>query len=138
MVTGRPSMTRKMLSKSPRCMGRMRASAARRSASESERIICRTAMMRSGSKNMCSVRHRPMPSAPKARAVFASIGVSALVRTCRVRAASTHFMSVAKSSSRRAGTSGMRPSSTSPDEPSTVMTSPSLNAAPAARMTPVR
>ncbi len=44
-------------------------------------IICRTAPMRSGSKNMCSVRHRPMPSAPNLRAVSASSGVSALART---------------------------------------------------------
>ena len=33
--------------------------------------------MRSALKNMCSVRHRPMPSAPNLRA--ASSGVSALV-----------------------------------------------------------
>ena len=32
---------------------------------------------------MCSVRHRPMPSAPNSRAVCASSGVSALVRTPR-------------------------------------------------------
>ena len=37
--------------------------------------------MRSASKNMCSVRHRPMPSAPNSRATLASWGVSALVRT---------------------------------------------------------
>ena len=39
--------------------------------------------MRSGSKNMCSVRQRPMPSAPNLRAVSASSGVSALARTFR-------------------------------------------------------
>ena len=38
-------------------------------------------MIRSPSKNMCSVRHRPIPSAPKSRATLASCGVSALVRT---------------------------------------------------------
>ena len=32
------------------------------------------------SKNMCSVRHRPMPSAPKATACAAWSGLSALVR----------------------------------------------------------
>ena len=39
------------------------------------------AWMRSSSKNMCSVRQRPMPSAPKERAARASGGVSALART---------------------------------------------------------
>src|SRR5687767_8642516 len=41
--------------------------------------------MRWGSKNMCSVRVRPMPSAPKFRATSASCGVSAFVRTFSVR-----------------------------------------------------
>ena len=41
----------------------------------SARIICRMAMMRSPSKNMCSVRHRPMPSAPNAMAFSACSGV---------------------------------------------------------------
>ena len=47
----------------------------------SARIISRIASMRSPSKNMCSVRHRPMPSAPNATAFAACSGVSALVRT---------------------------------------------------------
>ena len=57
----------------------------------------RIAMMRSPSKNMCSVRHRPMPSAPNSRARLASAGVSALVRTLSVRYLSAHFITVAKS-----------------------------------------
>ncbi len=36
----------------------------------SARIISRMASMRSPSKNMCSVRHRPMPTAPKAMRVL--------------------------------------------------------------------
>ena len=39
--------------------------------------------MRSPSKNMCSVRQSPMPSAPNARAMRASCGVSAFARTLR-------------------------------------------------------
>ena len=35
----------------------------------------------SPSKNICSVRQRPIPSAPSSRAFLASAGVSALVRT---------------------------------------------------------
>ena len=37
---------------------------------------------------MCSVRHRPMPSAPNSRARRASSGVSALARTPSVRSSS--------------------------------------------------
>src|ERR1044072_3588717 len=46
---------------------------------------------------MCSVRQRPIPSAPNSRALAASWGVSALVRTFRVRVRAAHSMSVAKS-----------------------------------------
>ncbi len=38
-----------------------------------------------GPKNMCSVRHSPMPSAPNSIAILASPGVSALARTPRLR-----------------------------------------------------
>ena len=58
--------------KSCRCIGSSLASAARRPVSVSARIISRTATMRSPSKNICSVRQRPMPSAPKLRATRAS------------------------------------------------------------------
>ena len=43
-------------------------------------IISRMALMRSPSKNMCSVRHRPMPSAPNLhglRGVAGGVGVGA-------------------------------------------------------------
>ena len=43
---------------------------------------------RSAAMNMCSVRHSPTPSAPKARARRASSGVSALARTPSVRSSS--------------------------------------------------
>ena len=66
-------------------MGRSLARAASRCSTVSEQIISRMAAMRSPSKNMCSVRHRPMPSAPSSRALAASWGVSALVRTFRRR-----------------------------------------------------
>ena len=49
-------------------------------------------MMRSPSKNMCSVRQRPMPSAPNAMALALWSGGSALVRTPSVRALSAHSM----------------------------------------------
>jgi hypothetical protein len=57
--------------------------------------------MRSAAKNMCSVRHRPMPSAPNLRAVRASAAVSALVRTFSVRVASTQAISSSSSGRQR-------------------------------------
>ena len=44
------------------------------------RIIFTTYGSRSSPKNMCSVRQRPMPRAPKPKATFASFGTSALAR----------------------------------------------------------
>src|SRR5437868_3417101 len=41
--------------------------------------------MRSSAKNMCSVRHSPIPSAPNARAWMASRGMSAFARTPSLR-----------------------------------------------------
>ena len=70
MVTGRPAMISEDARRSPRAASagawraRLRAAFA-----SSARIISRTATMRSASKNMCSVRQRPMPSAPNLRAV---------------------------------------------------------------------
>ena len=61
-----------------------RRARSRRSSSSSARIIA-DASSRGGPspKNMCSVRQRPMPSAPNSRALLASSGVSAFVRTPR-------------------------------------------------------
>ena len=67
IVTGRSPISRKMPTKSSRCIGRIFASAARRPSADSARIISRTARMRSSSKNMCSVRQSPMPSRAEAR-----------------------------------------------------------------------
>ena len=83
-------------------------------------------MMRSPSKNMCSVRHSPMPSAPNWRAVRASAGVSALVRTFRRRASSAHCISVPKSPDSSGSSIFTAPSITWPAEPSMVMMSPFL------------
>ncbi len=49
--------------------------------------------MRSPSKNMCSVRVRPMPVAPNAIAFSVCSGLSALVRTPMRVACAHHFMS---------------------------------------------
>ena len=120
--------------KSSRWNGSRRASAARRPASSLAMIICRTAPMRFGSKNICSVRHRPMPSAPNLRAVSASSGVSALARTPMRRALSAQLHQRA----RNRPTSPARPSATvpmntSPVAPSSVIVSPARTVLPAGR-----
>ena len=80
--------------------------------------------------NMCSLRQRPMPSAPNSRARVASSGVSAFARTPRRRISSAHVTTCWKSSFTCGGTSGSAPANTSPVEPSSVITSPSANVWP--------
>jgi hypothetical protein len=80
--------------------------------------------MRSPSKNMCSVRQRPMPSAPKSRAARASAGVSALVRTFMRRMLVGPAHDGAKSPDSSGCSIGTSPFSTWPESPSMVMTSP--------------
>ena len=75
------------------------ASAARRPSPSSAMIIARIFGWRSSAMNMCSVRHRPIPSAPSSRARIASLGVSALARTPRRRSSSAHSSTVSKRSS---------------------------------------
>ena len=94
-----------------------------RASSFSARIISRMAAMRSPSKNMCSVRHRPMPSAPNSRARLASAGVSAFVRILSVRYLSAHFITVAKSPESLGSCVAIAPAITSPVEPSIESTS---------------
>ena len=124
MVTGRSPMMRNRSWKSLRWNGSSLANAARRPASSGAMIIWRTALMRSGSKNMCSVRQRPMPSAPYFFAVSASSGVSAFARTFMRRDLSAHSISVAKSVDMAASIIATWPTNTSPVVPSRVMVSP--------------
>ena len=73
-----PSIARKMPSKSPCWNGSRRSSCRRRRSSSGAMIISRTTGSRSSPKNMCSVRQRPMPSAPSSRAlrgVLRGVGV---------------------------------------------------------------
>jgi hypothetical protein len=92
--------------------------------SSSARIISRTATMRSPSKNMCSVRQRPMPSAPNFTARARIAGVSALARTLSARTLSAHCISVRELAGELRLASATRPRSTWPVEPSMVMMSP--------------
>src|SRR6266496_4354314 len=63
--------------KSPRWKGSSLAKARALSSFVPARIISRIASIRSPSKNICSVRQSPMPSAPNATAFVTCSGVSA-------------------------------------------------------------
>ncbi len=132
IVTGKPPMILNSARKSLRCIGRSLASAARRAASSSARIISRMARMRSSSKNICSVRHRPMPSAPNLIAARASAGVSALARTFNLRNSSAHFIMVANSPANTGSSIGTAPAKTCPVDPSMVSVSPFFSTMPPA------
>ncbi len=92
--------------------------------------------MRSSAKNMCSVRHKPTPSAPNRRAISASSGVSALHRTPKRRYLSAQAISSAKSPPRSASTSGACPRMTCPEAPSMVIKSPARTSTPPIRQYP--
>ena len=85
MVTGRPSRASYMRLEVALLHGlELGQSGLSRCSTVSEQIISRMAAMRSASKNMCSVRHRPMPSAPNLhglRGVVGGIGVGADLQT---------------------------------------------------------
>ena len=115
-------------------MGRILARALRRCASSGAIIISRTALMRLSSKNMCSVRHRPMPSAPNLRAWVASRGVSPLVRTLSTRSSSAQPMKRPKSPVSSASWVSILPTYTLPVEPSSEIKSPSCITVPSAKV----
>ena len=126
MVTGSPAMTLKMALKSLFCMGSIFLRALILPLMSSERIISRTARIRSASKNMCSVRHSPIPSAPKFRATRESFGVSALVRTPSFLNSSAQPMTVPKAPESVGSTVLTWPSMISPFVPSREIQSPFL------------
>ena len=82
---------------------------------------------------MCSVRQSPIPSAPNSRALAASGGLSAFVRTFSRRIPSAHSSTAEKSSLICGGTSGTAPTITSPVPPSIVIVSPSFSSWPGSR-----
>jgi hypothetical protein len=118
---GQPRHDPEDLLEIPRWAGRSLASAVRRPFSLSARIIWRTFVIRSASKNICSVRQRPIPSAPNSREMRQSFGVSALVRTRSRLTLSAQAMRVPKSPTSSGCTVGTEPSITSPVEPSIVI-----------------
>mmetsp|Transcript_6723 Transcript_6723/g.17218 ORF Transcript_6723/g.17218 Transcript_6723/m.17218 type:complete len:430 (-) Transcript_6723:1213-2502(-) len=131
MVTGHPPMTRKMPSKSLRWKGSRSSSAFSRVLVSAAMIMRRTPRRRSPvPKNMCSVRTKPMPSAPLARAVTASSGVSALASTLSVRCASTQDMNCPRSPLMAGGASSAAPRITSPVVPFRDTQSPSCSFMP--------
>mmetsp|Transcript_24850 Transcript_24850/g.42862 ORF Transcript_24850/g.42862 Transcript_24850/m.42862 type:complete len:215 (-) Transcript_24850:1996-2640(-) len=92
MLTGRPFIASKMPTKSSFWYFLSREMAETRAVLSLEKNMRRTSVRRCSSKNMCSVRQRPMPSQPNARPTAASTGVSALARTVMVRYLSASSM----------------------------------------------
>ena len=91
-VTGRPSTPRRICSKSASCSGRSRSIAARARASSSAMITAAISGWRSP-RNMCSVRHSPMPSAPSSialRRVLRRVGVGAHAERAQLVAPPEH------------------------------------------------
>ena len=131
MVTGLPSRASYSFSKSPCCSGKIFSRAASLSSTVSEQIISRNASILLPSKNICSVRQRPIPSAPSSLAFAASLGVSALVRTCNLLYLSAHAMILPNSPAMVASTVGIMPSQILPVEPSIDSQSPSWYSFPA-------
>mmetsp|Transcript_24141 Transcript_24141/g.91101 ORF Transcript_24141/g.91101 Transcript_24141/m.91101 type:complete len:360 (+) Transcript_24141:1168-2247(+) len=85
----------------------------------------RMGVMRSGAKNMCSVRTSPTPWAPNATARAASSGVSALALTFMRRIACTQLRNSPSSPEPASGAAiGCWPRYTLPVEPSMVIQSP--------------
>ena len=97
IVTGRPAIASNRPSKSSCWSGSSSASASRRSSSSSAMIIARIFGWRSSAMNMCSVRHRPMPSAPSSRAFFAPsrvVGVGAHLQAAELVGPLEHAVEV--------------------------------------------
>ena len=145
-VTGSPSIAGRC-PRSPRAA----AAAGRRRPSPppprvSAKIILRTASTRSSPRNMCSVRHRPMPSAPRSRAFVDCSGVSAFARTRSRRTRSACAISAlerlpdlllagrrvtgARLLEHRLLERAARRRTRCPSKPSIVMTSPSCTVVP--------
>ena len=99
--------------------------------------IPRTSSPRSSPKNMCSVRQRPIPSAPSERALAASSAVSALARTPSRRSSSDQRSTsreVARSIS--GSISGTSSAVTLPVVPSIAIRSPAASSISPIRTTP--
>ena len=120
--------------KSARCIGRMRSRIERRSSASSAKIISRIASSRSSAKNMCSVRHSPMPSASNRSAPCGRLRGCRHWRARRCRAPRRPRRAACWKFSPSAGREhrARRPASASPAVPSTVITSPSRNTRPSA------
>jgi hypothetical protein len=111
-----------------RCIGSSLASAARRGLLVVGQDHLAHGADAVSSKNMCSVRHRPMPSAPNLRAVRASSACRRW-RAPELATASAQPISVPNSPDSSGSIIGTAPASTWPVEPSMVMTSPFLKCA---------
>ena len=125
-VTGRPYIILNISIKSFFWWGKSFSKALALSSWVFDKIISLTDKILSSSKNICSVLHRPIPSAPKSLAVLVSSGVSELVLIFNFLILSAQFINFEKSPEISGFTVGTVPKITLPEEPSIVIVSPSL------------
>ena len=126
IVTGKPLIIEKISLKSFFWNGKILFNASHRSSLDLDNIICLTYKILSSSKNICSVLHKPIPSAPNSLATFVSRGVSAFVLTFILLVLSAQDIIFEKSPEISGLIVLTSPNITSPHEPSIVITSPSL------------
>ena len=131
IVTGHPSRASYNATKSDCWYGRILSRASSLSSTVSAQIISLKVAILLSSKNICSVRHRPIPSAPSSLAFLASWGVSALVLTESLLYLSAHAITLPNSPAIWASTVGIMPSYILPVEPSIEIASPSVYSLPA-------
>ena len=146
IVTGSPSIASRISVKSSRCSGSSAASAASCPSSSSATIRFSTSWRRSP-RNMCSVRHSPMPCGaepPGPGGVLGGVGVGAHLAAARARRRAPSVAATAvdqrrrrpprprSSAPRTSRPTGTAPAKTSPVVPSMEMTSPSFSGPAAA------
>ncbi len=90
-MTGSPDITLKISMKSPFCSFTSLSKASTLSSFRSAMMTCCIMSRQSASRNICSVRHNPIPLAPSSRACLASSGVSELAHTCNLANLSAIF-----------------------------------------------
>ena len=120
IVTGKPSIALKRPAKSARCIGSSFSSALRRSFSLFARIMRCMCGRRSSAKNMCSVRQRPMPSAPNWRASWRRAEYRRWrgLRACAADLTQLHELHADRDRRAAAGSVLSLPAMTRPVEPS--------------------
>ncbi len=123
-MTGSRSISSRISMKSLCWLSRSSCSASVSCSAVLAKIILRIIGSRCSSRNICSVRHSPIPSAPLSRATLASVAVSALARMASSRISSAHWSKTSISGIGSTWVVCIAPRITSPEVPSIESVSP--------------